>query len=99
MAGALRHCRCAILLRTELRKGRSTAARRAVMGQSRHFGRRRTTSGLPPSTDIVGVPRHVAKVPTAVIFERQVIVPKRGSRHSSTAALIGFTNDGHAARS
>ena len=46
---------------------------------------------------IFGVLQHY--LPTAVIFERPVIVPKRRSRHSSTAALIGFTNDGHAARS
>src|SRR5947207_12469415 len=33
------------------------------MGQSRHFGRRPTTSGLPLETDIVGAGRHVSKVP------------------------------------
>jgi len=32
-------------------------------GQSRHFGRRQTTSGLPPGTDIVRPTRHVRKVP------------------------------------
>src|SRR6266540_4049275 len=57
------------------------------------------TSGLLRLTDILRIGGHVSKVPTAVIFERPVIVPKRRSRHSSTAALIGFTNDGHAARS
>jgi hypothetical protein len=31
--------------------------------QSRHFGRRPTTSGLPLETDIVRVGRHVSKVP------------------------------------
>ena len=35
----------------------------------------------------------------ATIFERPAFVPKRRSRHSSTAALIGFKNEnGHAAR-
>ena len=37
------------------------------MGQSRHFGRRQTTSGLPPGTDIVRPTRHVRKVPTGDI--------------------------------
>ena len=32
-------------------------------GQSRHFGRRPTTSGLPLVTDIVRVGRHVSNVP------------------------------------
>jgi hypothetical protein len=33
------------------------------MGQSRHFGRRPTTSGPPLETDIVRAGRHVSKVP------------------------------------
>jgi hypothetical protein len=33
------------------------------MGPSRHFGRRRTTSGHPLETDIVRAGRHVSKVP------------------------------------
>ncbi|WP_213290404.1 hypothetical protein, partial [Bradyrhizobium sp. sGM-13] len=33
--------------------------------QSRHFGRRPTTSGLPLETDMVRVGRHVSKVPDA----------------------------------
>ena len=32
-------------------------------GQSRHFGYRPTTSGLPLETDIVRAGRHVSKVP------------------------------------
>jgi hypothetical protein len=32
-------------------------------GQSRHFGRRQTTSGLPPEADIVTAGRYVSKVP------------------------------------
>ena len=35
----------------------------SVVGQSRHFGHRPTTSGLPLETDIVGGGRHVSKVP------------------------------------
>jgi hypothetical protein len=35
----------------------------SAAGQSRHFGRRPTTSGLPLETDIVRVGRHVSKVP------------------------------------
>jgi hypothetical protein len=34
-------------------------------GQSRHFSRRPTTSGLPLETDVVRVGRHVSKVPNA----------------------------------
>jgi hypothetical protein len=34
-----------------------------VPGHSRRFNRRRMTSGLPPSTDILRVRRHVSKVP------------------------------------
>ena len=33
------------------------------LGQSRHFGRRTTTSVLPLETDIVRAGRHVSKVP------------------------------------
>jgi hypothetical protein len=39
----------------------------SVSGQSRRFGRRPTTSGLPLETDIVGAGRHVSKVPGADI--------------------------------
>jgi hypothetical protein len=35
----------------------------SVVGQSRRFGRRPTTSGLPPETDIVRGGQHVSKVP------------------------------------
>src|SRR5260221_12853100 len=37
--------------------------RMSAWDQSRHFGRRQTTSGLPPETDIVRAARHVSKVP------------------------------------
>ena len=37
------------------------------LGQSRHYGRRQTTSGLPLKTDIVRVGRNVAKVPEAEV--------------------------------
>ena len=37
------------------------------IGQKRRFDRRPFTSGLPPPTDVVGVRRHVANVPKAVI--------------------------------
>jgi hypothetical protein len=36
-------------------------------GQSRHFGRRPTSSGLPLQTDIVRAGRHVSKVPRPAI--------------------------------
>jgi hypothetical protein len=39
--------------------------RESAVGQSRHFGRRPTTSGLPLETDIVRVGRHASKVPRA----------------------------------
>jgi hypothetical protein len=35
----------------------------SALGQSRHFGRRQTTSGLPSETDIVRAARHVSPVP------------------------------------
>ena len=37
------------------------------LGQSRHFARRPTTSGLPLETDIVRAGRHVSRVPTGDI--------------------------------
>ena len=37
------------------------------LGQKRRFDRLPFTSGLPPSTDVVGGRRHVANVPKAVI--------------------------------
>ena len=40
------------------------------LGQSRHFGRRPTTSGLPLKTDIVRAGRHVAKVPRPEVTRR-----------------------------
>ena len=45
------------------------------MGQSRHFGRRPTTSGPPLETDIIRAGRHVSKVPTpevAVSFDHLI---------------------------
>jgi hypothetical protein len=38
------------------------------MGQSRHFGRWPTTSGLPLETDIAKDGRHVSKVPRAATY-------------------------------
>ena len=46
-------------------------------GQSRHFGRRPTTSGLPLETDIVRAGRHVSKVPQAEV-----------KRHAITCATL-----------
>ena len=42
----------------------------SAKGQSRHFGRRPTTSGLPLETDIVRAGRHVSKVPQHEIAAR-----------------------------
>jgi hypothetical protein len=39
----------------------------AALGQTRHFGHLPTTSGLPRSTDILRLRRHVSKVPTGDI--------------------------------
>ena len=41
----------------------------SVKGQSRRFGRRATTSGLPPGTDIAERARHVENVPQADIVQ------------------------------
>jgi hypothetical protein len=38
-----------------------------IPGQSRHFGHRPATSGLPLETDIVRAGRHVSKVPMSDI--------------------------------
>jgi hypothetical protein len=40
------------------------------LGQSRHFGCRPTTSGLPLETDIVGAGRHVSNVPEPEVVNR-----------------------------
>ena len=45
------------------------------LGQSRHFGRRQTISGLPPEADIVKAGWHVSKVPipeVAALFDHLV---------------------------
>ena len=41
------------------------------MGQSRHLGRRPTTSGLPPTADITHRDHHFRKVPQAGLLERR----------------------------
>jgi hypothetical protein len=41
----------------------------SALGQSRHFGRRPTTFGLPLETDIVGAGRHVSKVPATDVLQ------------------------------
>jgi hypothetical protein len=49
----------------------------SAKGQSRHFGRRPTTSGLPLETDIVRTGRHVSYVPQAEV-----------KRHAITRATL-----------
>jgi hypothetical protein len=51
-----------------------------ALGQSRHFGRRPTTSGLPLDTDTIRVGRHVSKVPLAG-FEASAFSKSRQFRH------------------
>jgi hypothetical protein len=70
-AHGINHIEKALLIAQRLGKlsGIIAAYRTAVRlgpmsetGQSRHFGRRPTTSGLPMETDIIRAGRHVAKV-------------------------------------
>ena len=72
------------------------------MGQSRHFGRQPTTSGLPLETDIVRVGRNVSKVPEgdvrpyahisnhSVGFPQFHLASSRQTRRFSK--LVGFKN-------
>ena len=64
--------------------------RMSALGQSRHFGRRPTTSGLPLETDIVTAGRHVSKVPTTKVQARRAPLPM--------IAGIGTTNSPPGAR-
>jgi hypothetical protein len=61
-----------------------------ALGQSRHFGRRPTTSGLPPEADIVRAGWYVAKVPTTEVQARRAPLPM--------IAGIGTTNSPPGAR-
>lgn len=45
------------------------------LGQSRHFGRRPTTSGLPLETDIAKDGRHVSKVP--IVLKKAAVATQR----------------------
>ena len=56
-------------------------------GQSRHFGRRPTTSGLPPEADIIGAGRHVSKVPTPDLTTRTY-----SARLKTASSVTSFTN-------
>src|SRR5882672_6201946 len=60
---------------------------RAAWGQSRHFARRPTTSGLPLETDILRAGRHVSKVPKAEVIPTRG-VPKRRLCDTSRMALL-----------
>jgi hypothetical protein len=51
-----------------------------ALGQSRHFGRRQTTSGLPRGTDIVRPTRHGRKVP--ILLQKSKIEQPQKSRES-----------------
>ena len=62
----------------------------SAKGQSCHFGRRPTTSGLPLETDIVRAGRHVSKVPKAeeaLMPPREGLTPSRGQRPSDLLTL------------
>ena len=60
------------------------------MGQSRHFGRRQTASGLLPEADIITAGRHVSKVPNAEIM-RLPSVAKARSGPSDRAIPVART--------
>ena len=57
-------------------------------GQSRHFGRRPTSSGLPPEADIVKARRHVSKLPTPDLTTRTYSARRR-TRLISAGEQIG----------
>ena len=63
------------------------ARRKTAMGQSRHFGRRPTTSGLPPEADIVRARRHVSKLPTPDLTTRTY-----SARLKTASSVTSFTN-------
>ena len=60
---------------------------RAALGQSRHFGRRPTSSGLPPEADIVRARRHVSKLPTPDLTTRTY-----SARLKTASSVTSFTN-------
>jgi hypothetical protein len=60
------------------------------LGQSRHFRRRPTTSGLPLETDILRAGRHVSKLPEAEIMQTEPAVNKGGApANSRNVAELG----------
>ena len=71
------------------------------LGQSRHFGRRPTTSGLPLETDIVRAGRHVSNVPTRDIGLHLVGASEQRLRDFEAERLAVFRShlDGRATRS
>ena len=56
-------------------------------GQSRHFGRWPTTSGLPLETDIAKGGRHVSKVPKPELTFA-IRVPLQSVRNEAAAQII-----------
>jgi hypothetical protein len=56
------------------------------LGQSRHFGCRLTTSGLPPTPDILSARRHVSKVPNPDI--RAGLNRQRKAASAAASALV-----------
>ena len=64
------------------------------LGQSRHFSRWPTTSGLPPEADIETAGRHVSNVPTAAI-RRTPMVSGRDETISFAPRSRPETNSGY----
>ena len=59
-----------------------------AVGQKRRFDRLPFTSGLLPSTDIVGVRRHVANVPMADV--PALVVVRTGTPRGSPPVFMEF---------
>jgi hypothetical protein len=59
------------------------------MGQSRHFGHGRTTSGLPPEADIVTASRHVSKMPGPDMGPAIHLFRRRGRAVSAKTETAG----------
>ena len=62
--------------------------RMSALGQKQRFDRLPFTSGLPPSTDIVGVRRHVANVPKPTFRKRPLLAKRSFAKTAEFRSII-----------